>query len=78
MIGLQKENFAKALALFDEYLTPEICHVTPKNKYELFYYFLIRKNQVAITNFLKEQSDFNPNRSIRGIKIRSLLIKVNR
>ena len=78
LIGLQKENFAKALALFDEYLTPEICHVTPKNKYELFYYFLIRKNQIAITNFLKEQSDFNPNRSIRGIKIRSLLIKVNR
>lgn len=39
-IGLQKQNFEKALQHFKTYLTPEMCQVTKENKEAIVHYFI--------------------------------------
>jgi|GEM_PF-4422997 len=39
-IGMQKENFEKALNHFETYLTPEICELTEENKDAIVHYFI--------------------------------------
>jgi len=67
LTGLQKENFEGALKLFEVYLKPKICTITPQNKSEIIHYFIAMNDQQAIENFLSLYPDFDFNQHSRGI-----------